>query len=189
MELDLSPDQELFRATVSKFIQAACPLSTIRRLIPEKTDVPVGYLQQAADVGFFAPLVSEQFGGGSISGQAVRELAIVSELRGNALQPGPFVSMNVVASAVGRCGSPSQQSAVLPAIASGGATATWAIISASGGCDPAETVSVSPRDDGFVLSGEAKLVQGGENADWLLVSAGAQDGLSQFLIAPSTPGV
>jgi alkylation response protein AidB-like acyl-CoA dehydrogenase len=190
MELDLSADQELFRATVAKFIQTACPLSAIRRqLASDEIDVPIGYLEQAAEVGFFAPLVPESFGGGSISGQPVRELAIVSELRGGALQPGPFVSMNVVASAVGRCGSPTQQEAVLPAIASGAATAAWAIVGARGGCDPGETVSVCSRGAGFALSGEAQLVQGAANADWLLVSARSQDGLSQFLIDPSTPGV
>ena len=46
-------------------------------------------------------LVPEEHGGGSVSGEGLCDLAIIAEERGRALQPGPFVCMNVVAARVG----------------------------------------------------------------------------------------
>lgn len=189
MELDLTVDQELLRETAAKYIEATCPLVTVRQLVDSETGLPPTYLRDAAELGWFAPLVAEEHGGGSISGQPVQELAIVAEERGRGLQPGPFIPMNVVASAISRCGTPAQQAEVLPALASGAATATWVSDGFAGPSAPGPGITATPSDGTIVLSGQSGLVQDGGLADWFLVTAGGPGGISQFLMPSSTPGV
>ena len=191
MELTLTDDQQLLRETAIRFMQAACPLETIRSLVDEKsrTDLPAGYLQEAAELGWFSLLVPEEFGGGSISGDGLRDAAILAEERGRRLQPGPFIAMNVMASALANGGTADQRERVLPAVMSGEAGAAWLANDATGAWAPGESISVTPKDDGFVLSGVAGVVQGAAEATWLLVVASGSDGLSQFLIPADGAGV
>jgi alkylation response protein AidB-like acyl-CoA dehydrogenase len=189
VELALGDDQALLRETAAKFIEGVCPLTQVRALAESEDGVDADYLRQAAELGWFAMLVPEEFGGGSISGESVRDLAIVAEERGRGLQPGPFVPMNVVAAALARAGTPAQQADVLPALAGGETIATWAVAGSAGEFDPGSAVEAAPDGDGWVLRGEAGLVQDGGLADWFLVTASAPQGLTQFLVPASTDGV
>jgi alkylation response protein AidB-like acyl-CoA dehydrogenase len=189
MELDLSSDQELLRDTAAKFIEAKCPLIAGRRLADSPTGVDPGYLTAAGELGWFAMLVPEADGGGSISGEGLRDLAIVAEERGRVVQPGPFVPMNVVAHALSVAGSVDHRSTVLPEVVSATTVATWVAGDAGGAWSPGSTVAAFRQGDGFRLQGHAGLVQDGGWADWLLVSAGGPDGLSQFLVPAATPGI
>jgi alkylation response protein AidB-like acyl-CoA dehydrogenase len=189
VELALGDDQTLLRETAAKFIEGVCPLSEVRALADSDDGVDPDYLRQAAELGWFAMLVPEEFGGGSISGESVRDLAIVAEERGRGLQPGPFVPMNVVAAALARSGTPAQQAELLPAIAGGETIATWAVADSTGGFDPGSAVEAVPDADAWILRGEAGLVQDGGLASWFLVTAAGPEGLTQFLIPASTEGV
>jgi alkylation response protein AidB-like acyl-CoA dehydrogenase len=188
MELDLSSDQELLRETAARFIDAACPLSVVRQLIGSDAGVPEDYFREAGQLGWFAMLVPEEHGGGSISGEGLRDLAIVAEERGRALQPGPFVSMNVVAAALATTGSPQQRADILPGICTGAAVATWisgdVVTGSSSG-----TVNAAPQGDGFALSGSAAPVPAAAQAHWYLASADGATGPSQFLVDSATPGI
>jgi alkylation response protein AidB-like acyl-CoA dehydrogenase len=97
--------------------------------------------------------------------------------------------MNVVAAALSRSGSAAQQAEVLPGIAAGETVATWAVAGRSGAFDPGAAIEASPDGDGWVLRGVAGLVQDGGLASWLLVTAQGPQGLSQFLVPASTPGL
>jgi alkylation response protein AidB-like acyl-CoA dehydrogenase len=192
MELDLSSDQELFRETAARFIEDACPLSVVRQMMGEASDLPADYLETAGRLGWFSMLVPPELGGGSVSGAALRDLAIVAEERGRALQPGPFVCMNIVAGALAASGSAHHRAEVLPALYNGNAVATWVL--GDGTCSAAnEPILATPCPGGFALTGSARPVHGGAQADWLLVSAlDSSDGgrgPSQFLLSSATPGV
>jgi len=189
VELDLSSEQELLRQTNAKFVEAASPLSTVRELVDSPSGVPVGYMRAAAELGWFAMLVAEADGGGSVSGDGLADLAIVAEERGRGLQPGPFVSMNVVAAAVATIGTPDQRAALLPALLTGEAVATWVVADGTGDYDPGRAVTATADSDGFVLNGRASLVQDGATAECLLVTATGPAGLTQFLLSATTPGV
>ncbi len=133
MELTLTDDQELLRDTAVRFMEAACPLETVRHLFDDGgTDLPQGYLREAAELGWFSLLVPEEFGGGSISGDGLRDAAIVAEERGRRLQPGPFVAMNVVAGALARRGTAAQRDSILPAVMAGESVAAWVANDATG---------------------------------------------------------
>jgi len=161
----------------------------VRQLAGTETGVPTGYLAEAGDLGWFAMLLPEDQGGGSVSGEPIRDLALVAEERGRGLQPGPFVPLNVVAAAIARSGSPAQRSAVLTAIAGGRSVATWAAATIAGEWRPGEGVHARLDGEEWVLDGGAGLVQDAAVADWLLVAAGAPEGLTQFLVPGDTPGI
>jgi alkylation response protein AidB-like acyl-CoA dehydrogenase len=192
VDLELSDDQELFRETTERFIDARCPLARVREL----ADTPVAHdpalLGEAGELGWFALFVPEEHGGGTVSGSAVRDAVIVAEERGRFVQPGPFVATNVVAFALAREGSAEQQSAHLPTLAAGERTASWAFTGRDG-VPEVGAVRATASGDGYVLDGLASLVPEGPTADCFLVSAadgpGGADGVSQFVVDASAPGV
>jgi len=188
MELDLSRDQQLLQETAARFIEATCPLSVVRETIEGHADAPEGYLRGAGELGWFAMLGLEEYGGGSVSGAGLRDLAVVAEERGRSLQPGPFVSMNVVAAALTLAGSPEQLARYLRGICEGATVAAWVFGDVVTGSSPG-TISAVPRGDGFVLSGWATPVPAAAQASCLLVSADGALGPSQFLIDATTPGI
>jgi alkylation response protein AidB-like acyl-CoA dehydrogenase len=189
MELGLSSDQELLRETAARFIDATCPLPVVRELIGCESDLPAGYLGRAGELGWFALLVPEELGGGSVSGEGLRDLAIIAEERGRALQPGPFVGMNVAAAALATVGTPEQQARILPSIRAGEASATWVFGDAVAGPAPGVSVTATPRGEGFSISGQAGPVPGALGADWLLVSTDGDDGVSQFMVDANSAGI
>jgi alkylation response protein AidB-like acyl-CoA dehydrogenase len=189
VELDLTDDQELLRDTAAKFMDASCPLEVVRQSAASDTGLPASYMRDAAELGWFSLLVPEGDGGGSVSGDGLRDAAILAEERGRRLQPGPFVPMNVVASALAARGSASQKAKVLPAIMKGEALATWAAADVSGAWPPGAGLSASTAGGRFVLSGCAGLVQDAALADWFLVTAGCPEGQHQFLVPSSAAGV
>src|SRR5271163_4210060 len=136
MELELTEDQELLRSTAAKFIEETVPLETVRQLADSATGLAPDYMTRAGELGWFAMLVPEEMGGGSVSGEGLRDLATIAEERGRGLQPGALIPMNVVAQALVRNGSSQQQSDVLPAIVSGESIATWSVTGPGGAWSP-----------------------------------------------------
>ena len=188
MELDLSSEQELLRETTARFIESTCPLPTVRQLIESDTGLPEGYFRAAGELGWFALLVPEEHEGGSVSGQGLCDLAIISEERGRALQPGPFVTMNVFLAALAGGGSAEQQAATLPSVRDGASIATW-VIGAAGAAGSGSSITATAQGEGFVLSGHAGPVVSGAAADWFLVTAGGPEGVTQVIVSARTPGI
>jgi alkylation response protein AidB-like acyl-CoA dehydrogenase len=190
LDLELSDDQRLFQETTRKFLEAEMPLTAVRALEHDPAGFDRGWWRRAADLGWTSMLVPEEHGGGTVSGAGVRDLAIVAEEFGRLVSPGPLVATNVVASALARGGSAEQQAAVLPAIVSGDVVAAWAYQEA-GARWRADRVALAARadGDGFVLDGTKATVEAGAQADQILVTARADAGPTQFLVAAGTPGV
>jgi alkylation response protein AidB-like acyl-CoA dehydrogenase len=187
VDLELSDDQELFRETTERFIDARCPISRVRELVEGPVAHDPALLAEAGELGWFALFVPEEHGGGTVSGSAVRDAVIVAEERGRFVQPGPFVATNVVAFALARDGSAEQQAEHLPGLAAGEQTASWAFTARNG---VPEVGAVRARaGDGFTLDGVASLVPEGASAAFFLVSATDGDGVTQFIVDAAAPGV
>jgi alkylation response protein AidB-like acyl-CoA dehydrogenase len=182
MDLALTAEQELLRATTAKFIDATCPLSRVRELAESGEGVDHHYLAKAGELGWFAMLVPEHLGGGSISGNGIADAALVAEERGRFLQPGAFVATNVVAFALSEAGSEYHHLNVVPAIVSGDQLATWA-------WEPETSVRATIGDATVSLSGTAAVVQDADLADHLLVTAASERGVTQVLVPRGTPGM
>ena len=75
MDLDLTPDQELFRKTTRAFLERDSPLARVRESVDDDTCFDARTWQQGAELGWFSLLAGEGAGGGSISGDGVSDLA------------------------------------------------------------------------------------------------------------------
>ena len=62
--------------------------------------------RRGAELGWVSMLVSEDHGGGCISGQPLADLQLVAEEVGRLVSPGPLIPTNVVAAALSRVGTP-----------------------------------------------------------------------------------
>ncbi len=100
MKLDLSPDQELVRDTTRRFLASQTPLTTVRALADDPRGYDPAWWRQGAELGWTAMLVPEEYGGGSLTGQGLLELAMISEEMGRLVSPGPLAPTNVVAAAL-----------------------------------------------------------------------------------------
>jgi alkylation response protein AidB-like acyl-CoA dehydrogenase len=189
MDLDLTDDQELLRETAARFIEDNCPLTTVRELSESETGLADGYLAEAANLGWFALLVDEEHGGGSISDNAIADLAVIAEERGRFLQPGAFIPANCVARALSRGGSETARAEVLPGIMGGEVIATWAAADPAGSWEAGAGVTATSEGGGTVLNGVKGVVQDAHIADWIMVTARAADGVSHHLVAADAPGV
>jgi alkylation response protein AidB-like acyl-CoA dehydrogenase len=189
MDLDLSDDQELLAQTTLRFIEAECPLDRVRETADGGEDVGADYRLRAGELGWFAMLVPEELGGGSVSDNGLFDAAVIAYARGANLQPGAFVGTNVVACALANEGSADQQAKVLPKLLSGEESATWAAAGPAGEWDAGAGMHASTAAAGFVLRGTKSAVHDAHVADWLLVTAQSDRGLLQLLVARDTPGV
>ncbi len=185
--LQLTDDQQLLKETAERFIDATCPLSTVRDIV-EGAAVPARYQGQAAELGWFAALVPEEDGGGSVSGQGVVDTAVVAWERGRVLQPGAFIPTNVVADTIARLGTHDQRS-LLPLMTTGEVTATWAVCDTNGDWSGPSGVEATGNGDRFVLSGTKTVCQEGHTAGWVLVMAHTPVGPTNFLLPADTPGL
>lgn len=189
MDIELSDDQHVFRQTTARFIEARCPLGTVRAMADDPLLRDPDLLREAGELGWFALFVPEEFGGGSVSGAPMRDAVIVAEERGRSVQPGPFVATNVVAFALAEAGPDRQRETWLPRLASGELSATWAISDRSGAPE-AGALRARTTDTGLELSGTAGLVSEGSSAGLLLATALCDSGqVAHCLVPAATAGV
>ena len=190
MDLELTSDQELLRDTTRKFLNATVPLTEVRALAEYTAGFDRGWWQKGAELGWTSLLVDEQHGGGSVSGEGLRDLVLVAEEMGMMVSPGPLIPTNVVAQPLSCDASDRLARLALPELLSGKAIAAWCVAEPGRPVTPDGMALRARRDgDGFVLDGVKRPVEAGGEADWLLVTATGPDGLSQFLVPSSAPGL
>ncbi len=188
MPLTLTAEQAFFRDTTMKFLGEHAPASEIRRLRDDPAGLPAGYWQRGAELGWTSLLVSEEHGGGTISGDGLADLTLVAAAFGQHAAPGPLLDTNVVAAALSRAGD--AHAAVLAGLMSGTATAAWCLAGPRPG-DGLGTVTLEVRADGgdVVLDGVKRPVESAAQASHLLVTGRTGSGLTQVLVPAGTPGV
>ncbi|MDT5361474.1 MAG: hypothetical protein QOC69_3236, partial [Mycobacterium sp.] len=190
MDLDLTPDQELLRDTTRKFLNATVPLTVVRALAENSAGFDREWWQRGAELGWTSLLVDERRGGGSVSGAGLRDLALIAEEMGAMVSPGPLIATNVVAQTLSRDASDELASQVLPGLLSGESVAAWCVAEPGQSVTPDGTTLRARRDGAeFVLDGVKRPVDTGGQADWILVTATGPDGMSQFLVPSTAPGL
>ncbi|HTX27609.1 MAG TPA: acyl-CoA dehydrogenase family protein [Streptosporangiaceae bacterium] len=191
MKLELSPEQAFFAGTTRQFLDDKVPTSLLRELRNDPAGFDREFWRQGADLGWTSLLVTEDDGGGSVSGEGVCDLALVAFEFGRYAAPGPLTTANVVTAAVARSGTAEQKAGLLPDLMSGARIGSWAYAEPR----PFErlgTVSLQAtrRDGRYVLSGHKAPVESAVEAEVFLVTAAAEaGGLTQFVIPADTPGV
>ena len=189
MDLHRSEDQELFRETTRRFLESTCPVPTVREWAEKEPDgYPAEWWRRGAELGWTSLLVSEDDGGGSISGHGLLDLVLVAEEMGRLVSPGPLVPTNVVAAALSASGS-GRHAEVLADLLSGEAVAAWCLAEAGAWSADGVTLSAVAADGGFVLDGTKGPVEAAAAADHLLVAARVDGELTQFLVPRAASGV
>ncbi|MGE0881284.1 MAG: acyl-CoA dehydrogenase family protein [Acidimicrobiia bacterium] len=190
MNPDLSADQQLFLDTTRRFLETEMAMPVVRSLADRPDGFDREWWKRGAELGWTSLLVPEALGGGSVSGDGVSDLVLVAETFGRAVAPGPLLPVNVVAAAIARCGTATQQTAVLPGIVSGDTIAAWAFAERGRSWDAdGVLLTADRRGDQWVLNGAKAYVEAGAQASVLLVTARSAGGLTQFLVDAGTPGV
>src|SRR5205823_2451393 len=133
-------------------------------------------------LGWTSLLVSEERGGGSISGEGLVDLSLIAYEFGRHAAPGPLVTTNVVAAALNDAGGDAH-AAVLRDLLSGAAIASWCF----GEPVPNDrlgdvTLAVRVDGDDVVLNGMKRPVESPGHADALLVAGRTGRGLTQVLV-------
>lgn len=185
--LDLTAEQELLRTESLRFERQRCPLDRVRELADNR-QFDRDYWRQAAELGWFAAMVPDSLGGGSVSGRGVLDAAIIGVERGRLLQPGPFVGTNVLAWALASDDT-GRWTTLIESIVEGQQVATWAC-----GCDRGVhqgegEVELRIEDDVNRLYGCVTMVQDAETADWFLVTFQSVKGLRQVILSRESDGL
>ncbi|MBW8826047.1 MAG: acyl-CoA/acyl-ACP dehydrogenase [Acidobacteria bacterium] len=190
MELQLSEDQEFFRDTTRKFLDAEAPLTKVRALEASDDGFERDWWRRGAELGWTSMLVPEDLGGGSLSGAGLLDLVLVAEEMGRLVAPGPLVPVSVVASAIAAGGNAEQQKAVLPGLLAGATFAAWALDEGRGPWSGAGvTLTAEQRGSDFILNGTKSTVEAGNVADHFLVTVRTGAGLTNLLVPAGAPGL
>jgi alkylation response protein AidB-like acyl-CoA dehydrogenase len=190
VDVELTDDQHILVETATRFIENELPMTRVRELLDAPTGYPRELAGKAGELGWFTLLVPEELGGGSVSGRGLCDAALLAELHGRHVLPGPFLTMNVVADALARWGSNEHHAEVLPAISAGEVVATWAVADEHGTTWNGSGVRATAIGAGqYRLEGASGFVQDAASADWILVSARTDASTSQFLLPRDTEGM
>ncbi|HZQ00764.1 MAG TPA: acyl-CoA dehydrogenase family protein [Reyranella sp.] len=163
MRFSFSADQEEFRATLRRALEARSPTKEVRRLMATEA----GFEREAwkklnQEMGLTAVAIPEAYGG---SGFGFSELCIVLEEMGRNLLCAPYFSTAAMAAtAILNAGTEEQKKALLPGIADGSVTATLAFD------EPPDAAATVAR--GGKITGIKGYVLDGHTADLIVVLAG-----------------
>jgi alkylation response protein AidB-like acyl-CoA dehydrogenase len=188
MNFSFSEDQVLLRNSVRAALDEQCKPAHVRAMMEDERGYSEALWGEMAKLGWLGLPFAEEQGG---AGLGLVELCLVLEEMGRAAYPGPYFA-SVVLGGLGLLlgGSAAQKEKWLPAIASGQARASAALLEDALDWDPAATATTATRAGaGWRLSGVKRFVPWAHVADVVLVPACAPEGLSLFLVDPRAAGV
>jgi alkylation response protein AidB-like acyl-CoA dehydrogenase len=163
MKFSFSAEQDEFRSSLRRALEARSPTKEVRRLMATEA----GFDREAwkklnQEMGLTAVAIPEAYGG---SGFGFSELCIVLEEMGRNLICAPYFSTAAMAAtAILNAGTEEQKKALLPGIASGEITATLAFAE-----PPGATATIARADK---ITGTKSYVLDGHTADLIVVLAG-----------------
>ncbi|MGH3541098.1 MAG: acyl-CoA dehydrogenase family protein [Mycobacterium sp.] len=185
-----SPEKILFASTTQAFLQKEVPLTRVRELHAAGVSFDQAWWQRAAELGWTGLLVPEELGGGSVSGNGVADLAMVAELLGKTVAPGPLYPVSTVLAGLVDCAERDTHTATIESLVSGETVASWAVYEPGQGWAPHESsVTATSTDSGYRIDGIKDRVEAGAQSGLLLVVARGDDGVRQFLVPTDAPGV
>ena len=189
MRFSFSAEQEEFRATLRRALEARSPTKEVRRLMATDDGFERdGWKRLNQELGLTGIHIPEAYGG---QGFGFGELGIVLEEMGRNLLCAPYLSTMLAATAILNAGSEAQKKALLPGLANGTTTATLAFQEENGSIDAS---GIALTATGNKLDGTKSFVLDGHTADLIVVVArkkgtNGAEGLSFFTVAGNAPGL
>ncbi len=183
-----SPERLLFASTTQSFLEKEASLGRLRELHEAGTSFEPDWWRRATELGWTSLLVPEELGGGSVSGNGVQDLALVAELAGKAVAPGPLHPVSTVLA--GLVEAPENHEETIESLVSGETVASWAVYEPGKRWSPLDpAVTATPTGTGFRIDGVKDRVEAGAESSVLLVVARYEGGVRQFLVPTDAPGV
>jgi alkylation response protein AidB-like acyl-CoA dehydrogenase len=190
MRFDASDEQQQLQAFTRRFLQSTVPLTTVR-LLAEKN--PAGFdrdwWRQAADLGWMSLLVPEALGGSDAAGSGLADVVIVAEERGRLVSPGPFLPSCVAAWTLAQAEQTDDVRAVLAETLSGAAICAWVLGERDAWPGSPPAVRAVRRGADLVLTGVARAIESGADAEQLVVAVQVDDRVAHVLVRPDAAGV
>jgi alkylation response protein AidB-like acyl-CoA dehydrogenase len=189
VRFDLTPEQGSFVRTTQQFLAKKYPPQKLRDLRDSPSGFDRDLWKQGAELGWTSLLVADSDGGGNLSGEGLRDLALVAFQFGRHASPGPLLPANVVAAALSMYGTAEHKATELRGILSGERVATWCSTSGMPTTSSADQINVQKTGSGLRLDGRIALVEAAAQADSLLVVARDDEGLTQIIVSAQSPGI
>jgi alkylation response protein AidB-like acyl-CoA dehydrogenase len=185
-----TPETALFVSTARAFLDKHASLDRVRSLHAEGLSFDPAWWSRATELGWTSLLVPEEFGGGSVSGDGLKDLALVSENFGRTVAPGPLHPVSIVLAGLAEAENRHQHMATIESLMSGAAVAAWAVDEPGRPFSPERpTVIATKTAEGYRIDGVKDRVEAGAESTVLLVVARVEDGLRQFVVRTDAPGV
>ena len=194
MDIGLSEEQEILKASVRDFLARECP----KKLVKELDESDKGYSpelwRKMAELGWMGLVFPEEYAGG---GGTFLDLVVLLEEMGYNILPGPFFSTVVLGGLpILKAGSEEQKKKFLSGIARGELILTMALTEPTASYDAsAIAVKASPRNSDYSINGTKLFVADANVADYLLCvartkeTANPQTDITIFVVDAKTPGV
>jgi len=194
MALVLNEDEVMMRDMAQGFFAEKAPVKALRTLRDNKDDTGFdrGLWSEMAAQGFAGIVIPEEHGGVDMGYLAA---GLVAEQMGRNLTASPFLSTSILAATTLRHGSDDQKAAWLPKIAAGKAVISLALDEGVKHNPRGTSTTAEASGNGFKINGSKSMVLDGHVADIMIVvartsgEAGDANGLSLFLVDPTTSGV
>src|SRR4029079_11381988 len=174
-----SPERLLFASTTQSFLEKEASLGRLRELHAAGTSFEVDWWRRAADLGGTSLLVPEELGGGTVSGDGVADLALVAELSGRTVAPGPLHPVSIVLA--GLAEAPENHEDTIESLISGELVASWAVYEPGKQWSPLDAeVTATRTDTGYRIDGVKDRVEAAADSAVLLVVANCDGAVRQL---------
>jgi acyl-CoA dehydrogenase len=198
MDFDLSPEQQAFRESVTRWVAAEAPKSWARDLERDEHNYPFALWDKLTDAGFHGIGIDEQYGGqgGDVFTQMILARALARTLGGLAWIWG--ITSFAGGKSIGIYGTKEQKELFLPQIAAGKLRAAIAFTEPGGGTDVLGALRTEAvrGDGGWIINGEKIWSSSAHVADYILLLARTDknvakrhQGVTLFWIPTKLPGV
>lgn len=185
-----SAEHALFVSTTQAFLGKEASLRTVRDLQAAGLSFDPAWWRRAAELGWTSLLVPEDLGGGSASGNGVADLALVAEMVGRSVGPGPLHPVSLVLAGLVDADDNLQHAATVESLIAGETIATWAVYEPGRPWEPQQpSVTATATDQGYRISGVKDRVEAAAESDLLLVVARCAGGVRQFLVPTDSAAV
>jgi len=184
MNFDFSPDQKSLRDQARKFLAEHASSARVRGILDTDTPYDAELWRGMAEMGWTGTAIPEVYGG---AGFGHLELCVLAEELGRVVAPTPFAStIYLAAESLLLAGTEAQKRRWLSRVASGDAIGCFALAE---GPETPTADTLAARAKNGALSGTKAPVVDGDVADFAIVAARADRGVSLYLVDLHAAGV